>query len=118
MTNDEFREYCLAKPGVTAGYPFGPGTLVMKVGTKMFTCASEDASPLKVNLKSDPQEAVELRDRFEDVTPGYHMNKRHWNTVNLEGTVPEEDIRAMIDESYDLVFAGLKKSEKEVISTK
>ena len=116
MTLDEFREYCLAKPGVTAGHPFGPGTLVLKVGSKMFTCLSEDESPLKVNLKSDPQVAVELRDRYEDVTPGYHMNKRHWNTVNLEGAVPEEDVLAMIDESYDLVYAGLKKAEKEEIT--
>ena len=81
MDLEEFREVCLAKPGATEGTPFGPDNIVFKVGGKMFALASLDEVPPRVNLKCDPDLALEFRDRYEEVRPGYHMNKKHWNTV-------------------------------------
>jgi predicted DNA-binding protein (MmcQ/YjbR family) len=106
---EEFREYCLTKPNATEGTPFGEETLVFKVGGKMFALASLDAVPPRVNLKCDPERALDLRDRYEEVQPGYHMNKKHWNTVELSGGVPEVELREMVDHSYDLVVARLPK---------
>ena len=105
----DFRVYCLAKPNVTEGTPFGADTLVFKVGGKMFALASLDEVPPRVNLKCDPERALDLRDRYEEVQPGYHMNKKHWNTVELGGGIPETELRSMIDHSYDLVVARLPK---------
>ena len=105
----EFRAYCLTKPNVTEGTPFGPDTLVFKVSGKMFALASLDAIPPRVNLKCDPERALDLRDRYEEVQPGYHMNKKHWNTVELGGGIPDAELREMIDHSYDLVVARLPK---------
>jgi predicted DNA-binding protein (MmcQ/YjbR family) len=111
----KFREYCLAKSGATESTPFGPDVLVFKVGGKIFALASLDEIPARVNLKCDPDLALELRDRYEQVRPGYHMNKKHWNTVEIEARVPEFEIRKMIDHSYDLVAKTLPgtKSRKE-----
>ena len=103
MNLEEFREYCLSRPGATEGTPFGPDVLVFKVGGKMFALASLDEVPARVNLKCDPDLALELRDRYEQVRPGYHMNKRHWNTVEIEAGIPEVELRQMIDHSYELV---------------
>ena len=89
----DFRAYCLAKPNVTEGTPFGADTLVFKVGGKMFALASLDEVPPRVNLKCDPERALDLRDRYEEVQPGYHMNKKHWNTVELGGGIPEAELR-------------------------
>jgi len=105
----DFRVYCLAKPNVTEGTLFGADTLVFKVGGKMFALASLDEVPPRVNLKCDPERALDLRDRYEEVQPGYHMNKKHWNTVELGGGIPETELRSMIDHSYDLVVARLPK---------
>ena len=80
----EFREYCLSKPGASEETPFGPDVLVFKVGGKMFALAALDEVPPRVNLKCDPDLALDLRDRYEQVTPGYHMNKKHWNTVEID----------------------------------
>lgn len=99
----EFREYCLRKPGATEGTPFGPDTLVFKVGGKIFAITALDETPARANLKCDPDLALELRDRYEQVRPGYHMNKKHWNTVEIEAGIPDAEIRTMIDHSYDLV---------------
>jgi predicted DNA-binding protein (MmcQ/YjbR family) len=99
----KFREYCLSKPNATEGTPFGPDTLVFKVGGKIFAITSFDEVPARANLKCDPDLALELRDRYEQVRPGYHMNKKHWNTVEIESGIPEAEIRKMIDHSYDLV---------------
>jgi predicted DNA-binding protein (MmcQ/YjbR family) len=99
----EFREYCLSKAEVTERTPFGETVLVFKVGGKMFALASLDEVPARANLKCDPDLALELRDRYEQVTPGYHMNKKHWNTVELERGIPDAEIRKMIDHSYELV---------------
>jgi predicted DNA-binding protein (MmcQ/YjbR family) len=114
MDLGEFREYCLAKPRVTEGTPFGETVLVFKIGGKMFALASLDELPTTVNLKCDPDLALDLRDRYEQITPGYHMNKRHWNTVEIDGGIPDAELRKMIDHSYDLVARSLPKSRAKV----
>ena len=108
----EFREYCLSKPEATEGTPFGPDVLVFKVRGKMFALAALDEVPVRVNLKCEPDLAVELRDRYEQVTPGYHMNKKHWNTVEIGTGIPEVELRSMIDHSYQLVVKGLPKASR------
>lgn len=108
----EFREYCLAKPGTTEGTPFGPDVLVFKVSGKMFALAAFDEVPPTVNLKCDPDLALDLRDRYEQVRPGYHMNKKHWNTVEIDGRIPTVELRRMIDHSYDLVVEKLPKTAR------
>lgn len=112
MNLEQFRDYCLSKPKATEGTPFGETVLVFKVGGKMFALASVDEAPPRVNLKCDPDLALELRDRYEQVTPGYHMNKKHWNTVDIESGIPDAEIRKMIDHSYELV-AKKQKSRAE-----
>ncbi len=113
MDLEDFRAHCLTKPGASEGTPFGPDTLVFKVGGKMFALASLDEVPPQVNLKCDPERALDLRDRYEEVRPGYHMNKKHWNTVELSGGVPAAGLRRMIDDSYDLVVATLPKARRK-----
>src|SRR5207237_7812037 len=110
MENVEFREYCLTKPKVTEGTPFGETVLVFKVTGKMFALMSLDEVPATANLKCDPDLALDLRDRYEQVRPGYHMNKKHWNTVEIEGGIPEAELRKMIDHSYDLVVQRLPRA--------
>ncbi len=103
MNLEDFRDYCLTKPDATEGTPFGEDTLVFKVSGKIFALASLDDVPPRVNLKCDPERALDLRDRYEEVQPGYHMNKKHWNTVVLTGNIPQVEVRGMIDHSYELV---------------
>lgn len=107
MHIDAVRTYCLAKPGADEGLPFGPDTLVFKVGGKMFALIGLERMPTGINLKCDPERAVELRERYEAVLPGYHMNKRHWNTVVLRQDVPAPLLRDLIDHSYELVVQAL-----------
>ncbi|KXK53035.1 MAG: MmcQ/YjbR family DNA-binding protein [Chlorobi bacterium] len=115
MTFDTFRSYCLAKPHTDESMPFDNQTLVFKVAGKMFALASTDSLPLSVNLKCKPELALDLRERYESVRPGYHMNKKHWNTVVMNGEIPTREIRQMIDHSYDLVVSGLpQKVRKEL----
>jgi predicted DNA-binding protein (MmcQ/YjbR family) len=95
--------HCLAKPGAEETTPFGPDTLVYKVGGKIFALTSPDEFPPRVNLKCDPERALELRDQYEAIIPGYHMNKRHWNTLILDGTLPGQLVRDLVDHSYQLV---------------
>jgi len=109
MNLEQFREYCLRKPCAIESTPFGPDVLVFKVSAKMFALAVLDEVPTRVNLKCDPDLALELRDRYEQVTPGYHMNKKHWNTVEIESGIPDAELRKMIDHSYDLVAKTLPK---------
>jgi len=111
MTREELLRYFLSKPGAFEDYPFGDDVTVLKVASKMFALinAKED---LSVNLKCDPLFAEELRHQFEGVKPGYHMNKRHWNTVEINNDIPDEEVFKMIDHSYELVFSKLKKAEK------
>jgi predicted DNA-binding protein (MmcQ/YjbR family) len=110
MDLQDFREYCLKKPKVTEGTPFGEDVLVFKVGGKMFALVSLDEVPTTANHKCDPDLALELRDRYEEVRPGYHMNKKHWNTIQLGGAIPPPELRRMIDHSYELVVASLPKA--------
>lgn len=116
MDIESFREYCLKKPCATEGTPFGEDVLVFKVGGKMFALAALDEIPATVNLKCDPDIALELRDRYEQVRPGYHMNKKHWNTVEIDSAIPEGEVRTMIDHSYELVIKTLPKAERARLS--
>jgi predicted DNA-binding protein (MmcQ/YjbR family) len=115
MDIESIRKHCLKKPGVTEDFPFGENTLVFRVMKKMFLLASIDEIPLRINLKCDPEKAMELRERHDSVIPGYHMNKTHWNTVVVDGTVPAQEILNWIDDSYLLIVNSLKKYDKEKI---
>jgi predicted DNA-binding protein (MmcQ/YjbR family) len=110
----ELKEYCLSKKGARETYPFDAVTTVFKVGTKMFALTS-DSVLLSVNLKCNPELATELRIAFPAIQPGYHMSKRHWNTLLLDGSLPDEKICWLIDHSYDLVVKGLRKIERSWI---
>jgi len=112
MDLERFREYCLAQRGATEGTSFGEDVLVFKVSGKMFALAALDEVPARVNLKCDPDLALELRDRYEQVRPGYHMNKKHWNTVELDSGIPEAELRKMIDHSYELIVKSLPKTTR------
>ena len=112
MDVESFREYCLAKPGTRESTPFGEDVLVFKVAGKMFALAALDEVPATVNLKCDPDLALDLRDQYEQVRPGYHMNKKHWNTVEIESGIPEAELRRMIDHSYELVMKSLPKTAR------
>ena len=112
MDVESFREYCLGKPHVTEGTPFGEDVLVFKVGGKIFALVALDEIPPRANLKCDPDLALELRDRYEQVRPGYHMNKKHWNTVEIEGGIPGAELRKMIDHSYELVVKSLARKAR------
>jgi predicted DNA-binding protein (MmcQ/YjbR family) len=102
MNIEDIRAFCIRKPGVTEGFPFGEDTLVFKVNGKIFALANLSGD-LSLNLKCDPAYALELRERYSSVAPGYHMNKKHWNTVQIDGTVPDREIFSWIDHSYNLV---------------
>lgn len=115
MDIDELRAYCTDRPASSESYPFGPGALVMKVAGKIFAIVADEADPLAVSLKCDPEEAPLLRSSYAAVVPGYHLNKRHWNTVTLDGTVSDDLIRGWIDDSYDLVVDGLPKRVRETL---
>ncbi|MFM7179952.1 MAG: MmcQ/YjbR family DNA-binding protein [Verrucomicrobiales bacterium] len=104
-------DHFLSKTGAEETMPFGPDVLVYKVGGKMFALAIPDDCPPRVNLKCDPERAIDLRDRFESILPGYHMNKKHWNTILLDGSVPSALIREMVDHSYCLVSTKGKKQK-------
>ena len=111
MNIEQIREYCLKKKGVFEEFPFDEETLVFKVAGKIFLLASLEGIPLQINLKCDPEKAIELREGYEAVQPGYHMSKKHWNTIIMDGSIPDRGILEWIDESYSLVVAGLKKSD-------
>jgi len=115
MNIEFFRDYCLAKKGVTEHFPFDDVTLVFKVMNKMF--ALTDITLFEsINLKCDPEKAVLLRENYSGITPGYHMSKVHWNTVSTDGSVPDNLLTELIDESYDLVVSKLTKKEKAALS--
>lgn len=114
MNIDSFRDYCLHKKGVTEGLPFGPDNLVLKVMGKMFSIVSLDDVPLRANLKCDPERAIELREKYEEnILPGYHMNKQHWNTLVLDGRLDPKLVFELIDHSYELVVNGLTANLKK-----
>lgn len=108
----ELRSHFAQYPGATVGYPFGPGALVFKVGGRIFGLIAEDALPLTVSLKCDPDLCLELRAQYPAVQPGYHLNKQHWNTITLDGSLPLDELIELIDHSYQLVVAGLPRSER------
>jgi predicted DNA-binding protein (MmcQ/YjbR family) len=107
------REWCLARPGATEEFPFGEGVSVFKVAGKMFALSSLGSRPLKVSLKCEPELAHQLRRSYPAIEPGYHLNKRHWNTVTLDSSLPDELVHDMLEDSYDLVVAGLPRVTRE-----
>lgn len=113
MDIEKVRQYCLSKMAVTESFPFDDVTPVYKVVNKMFCLINIDP-PYSMNLKCDPEKAIELREEYEQVQPGYHMNKIHWNTIYFEGKAKDEDILEWIDNSYNLVIKTFSKKEKEL----
>jgi predicted DNA-binding protein (MmcQ/YjbR family) len=109
-----FRDYCLSKPGASEYTPFDENTLCFKVGDKIFAIIDIQLFE-SVNLKCDPERAIELREEFTGIVAGYHMNKKHWNTVSFDGSVPDKTILELVDHSYDLIFNGLPKKKQESI---
>jgi len=114
MNIEEFREFCLAQKGVTECFPFDEYTLVMKVGDKIFALAALEGN-FSINLKSDPEIAVNLREEYSDVRPGYHMSKKHWNTIDITGSISDKLIYQWITDSYNLVFKSLPKKIQQLI---
>ena len=118
MTFDSARDYCLSLPQVEETMPFGPEALVYKVAGKMFALLSPDDVPARMNLKCDPERALELRDRYESILPGYHMSKKHWNTLVLDSSLSTTLVRELIDHSFDLVVSGLPAKVRETYRRK
>lgn len=112
MHIEEFRTYCLSKPGTSEDLPFDETTLAFKVCDKIFALTGIDTFE-GINLKCDPERAIELREQYDGVQPGYHMNKKHWNTVSTNGSVNDQLIMELIDHSYDMVVKGLSKKLRE-----
>lgn len=115
MKLDAFTKYCLSKKAVTKDFPFGEETICLRVAGKIFAITSYNI-PLKVNLKCDPEEAIDLRERYDEVQPGYHMNKKHWNTVDFEGRISDNELKKMVDNSYELIVASLSKKQRELLT--
>ncbi|MCK8521065.1 MmcQ/YjbR family DNA-binding protein [Aquimarina sp. D1M17] len=113
MNVEVFRTYCLAKKGVTEEFPFDEHTLVFKVMGKIFAITGLERIPFSVNLKCDPERSLELREYHPEITPGYHMNKKHWNTVDFTGGLTSQMLHELIDHSYDLVVNSLTKKLKQ-----
>ncbi len=113
MTAGELRDWCLSRPGAVEEFPFGPNTSVFKVEGKMFALSSLDADPLQVSVKCEPELAEQLRASYPAVRPGYHLNKRHWNTITLDGSLPDEMVFDMLEDSYDLIVAALPRAKRE-----
>lgn len=112
MHLEELRDYCLSKKGVEEGFPFGEETLVFKVMGKMFLLTGIESQPIQFNAKCDPEKAIELREQYSCVLPGYHMNKQHWNTIICDGSVNRKKIQEWVDDSYNLVVSSLTKKLK------
>jgi len=115
MSPDELRDHCLTFAGAEETFPFGTATSVFKVAGKMFALSQLRADSLRVSLKCEPDLAEALRGAHAAVTPGYHLNKRHWNTVVIDGSLPDEAIRDMIEDSYDLVVSRLPRQQREAL---
>jgi len=112
MNIEELREYCISKNGATEDFPFDETTLVFKVMGKMYALTDIEGE-LSINLKCDPEKAIELREQFSCVLPGYHMSKVHWNTVKIDGSVSDKQIHQWIDDSYELIVSKLTRKQKE-----
>ncbi|MFD0795345.1 MmcQ/YjbR family DNA-binding protein [Mucilaginibacter litoreus] len=113
MNIEDLRDYCLEKPGATESFPFGEDTLVFKVGEKIFLLTGLNEQSF--NVKCDPEKAIELREKYTEITPGYHMNKKHWNTVRTDGFLTDKQIKEMIDHSYEIVLNSLPKQVRTAI---
>jgi predicted DNA-binding protein (MmcQ/YjbR family) len=109
------KKHCMSRKGAYEDYPFGPETLTIKVSGKIFALFSQKSRKLFVSLKCDPFMAQNLRQQYEEITPGYHLNKEHWNTLSLDSSIPEHEILWMADHSYEMVLKGLTKEEKAKI---
>lgn len=118
MNIEELREYCIHKPFTEECFPFDNETLVFKVKGKMFLLCGINNEPLSFNAKCDPEKAIGLREKYSCVQPGYHMNKKHWNTVSCDRTVPDKLLKGWIDDSYELIVASLPKKVREEIKTR
>ena len=116
MNIEELQAYCLSKPGTEETLPFGPDTLVYKVAGKIFLLTGLDEELLQFNVKCNPDKAIELREQYACVLPGYHMNKKHWNTVVVDGTVPTRLLKEWIDHSYELVVESLPKQGRDQLN--
>jgi len=114
MDIEFFRDFCLSKKGVEESFPFGDDTLVMKLMGKIFALANLDGD-LKLNLKCNPEYAIELREKFAAVSAGYHMNKKHWNTISIDGSISDQKICSWINHSYSLIYNNLTKKEKDIL---
>jgi predicted DNA-binding protein (MmcQ/YjbR family) len=117
MTRDDVLAICAGMRGSVEDYPFGDGVAVFKVGGRMFALVPLEGDPASVNLKCDPELAVELRERYPAVRPGYHQDKRHWNTVELDGSIDSDEIREMIEASYELVVRGLPRAARDALAS-
>ena len=117
MNIEQIRDFCINKKGVSEEFPFDEETLVFKVMGKMFALASLEKIPLQINLKCDPEKAIELREKYESVQPGYHMNKKHWNTVQFESDLDEGFLCELVDHSYDMVIKKLRKADREFLES-
>ena len=117
MFIDELRDYCLSKKGIEECLPFGPETLVYKVMGKVFLLTGLESEPVQFNAKCEPEKALELRENYSCVIPGYHMNKKHWNTIICDGSVNNKLIKQWIDDSYQLVADSLTKKLREELAT-
>jgi predicted DNA-binding protein (MmcQ/YjbR family) len=116
MNIEEFREYCLSKPATSECFPFDENTLVFKVAGKMFAL-TDIVDAFSINIKCDPEKATVLREHYECVQPGYHMNKQHWNTIIIDGTVSDALLKEWIDDSYNLIVSSLSKSQRALLPT-
>ena len=108
MNIEELRDHAISFADVTEGFPFGESALVFKANDKMFLLVAMDSNPLQFNAKCDPDKAIELREQYDCVQPGYHMNKKHWNTVIIDGTLSNKQLKQMISDSYNLVYKKKK----------
>jgi len=118
LSPTQVRQYLLGKPEAFEDFPFGPDVAVIKVRAKMFATLVQNKGVFSMNLKCDPHEALILRDIFPAIKPGYHMNKRHWNTVTLDGSIPSGEIQRMVDNSYALVVKGMRKAERRALEVR
>ena len=114
---EELREHALQKPGVSEDFPFDEDVLALRVMGKIFALTNLRDYPSSVNLKCDPARALELRERYAAISPGYHMNKKHWNTIALDGTIPYHVVLALVDHSYELVTRGLTLAQRQALHT-
>lgn len=115
MDAAELRSWCLSQQGASEQFPFGPETSVFKVGGKMFALSALGRLPLEVSAKCEPELADRLRAGYDAIRPGYHLNKRHWNTITIDGSLPDQLVRELIEDSYDLVASALPKAERDRI---